>query len=91
VTNYFLVFADSAADQEASLLVGSDDSCKVWVNGRQIHEYRGDRALQPAADQLKVALKSGRNAIVVKVENHQGPGGVSLSIGSSANVQLRTE
>ncbi len=91
VTNYFLVYADSAADQEATLLLGSDDSCKVWVNGRQVHEYRGNRALQPAADQFKVPLKSGRNAIVVKVENHQGPGGVSLSIGSEGNVQLRTE
>ncbi|HXT58882.1 MAG TPA: PVC-type heme-binding CxxCH protein [Pirellulales bacterium] len=91
VTNYFLVFADSDADQDISLLVGSDDSCKVWVNGRQVHEYRGNRALQPGADQVKASLKNGRNAIVVKVENHQGPGGVSLSIGSSANVQLRTE
>ncbi|HUY92017.1 MAG TPA: PVC-type heme-binding CxxCH protein [Pirellulales bacterium] len=91
VTNYFLVFADSAADQDVSLLLGSDDSCKVWVNGRQVHEYRGNRALAPGADQVKAPLKSGRNAIVVKVENHQGPGGVSLSIGSQANVQLRTE
>ncbi|HVW35974.1 MAG TPA: c-type cytochrome, partial [Pirellulales bacterium] len=91
VTNYFLVFADSSADQDVSLLLGSDDSCKVWVNGRQVHEYRGDRALAPGADQIKTSLKAGRNAIVVKVENHQGPGGVSLSIGSPANVQLRTE
>ncbi len=91
VTNYFLVYADSAADQEASLLLGSDDSCKVWVNGREVHAYRGDRALEPGSDQFKAPLKSGRNAIVIKVENHQGPGGVSLSIGSQANVQLRTE
>lgn len=91
VTNYFLVFADSSADQDVSLLLGSDDSCKVWVNGRQVHEYRGDRALAPGADRIKTSLKAGRNAIVVKVENHQGPGGVSLSIGSPANVQLRTE
>jgi putative membrane-bound dehydrogenase-like protein len=91
VTNYFLVYADSAADQEASLLLGSDDSCKVWVNGREVHAYRGNRALEPASDQFKAPLKSGRNAIVIKVENHQGPGGVSLSIGSQATVQLRTE
>jgi putative heme-binding domain-containing protein len=91
VTNYFLVFADSSADQDVSLLLGSDDSCKVWVNGRQVHEYRGDRALMSGADQIKTSLKAGRNTIIVKVENHQGPGGVSLSIGSPANVQLRTE
>ena len=91
VTNYFLVYADSAADQDVSLHLGSDDSCKVWVNGRQVHEYRGNRALSPDADRIKTSLKRGRNAIVIKVENHQGPGGVSLSIGSPTDVQLRTE
>jgi len=91
VTNYFLVFADSAADQEATLLLGSDDSCKVWVNGRQVHEYRGDRALGAQDDRVKVQLTSGRNAIVIKVENHQGPGGVALSVSAAADVQLRTE
>jgi hypothetical protein len=91
VTNYFLVFADSAADQESTLLLGSDDSCKVWVNGRQVHEYRGNRALGAHDDHVKAQLKSGRNAIVVKVENHQGPGGVALAISAPADVQIKTE
>ncbi|HEV3005779.1 MAG TPA: HEAT repeat domain-containing protein, partial [Pirellulales bacterium] len=91
VTNYYLVFADSAADQEATLLLGSDDSCNLWVDGRKVHEYRGDRALGAQDDRVKVRLKSGRNAIVLKVENHQGPGGVALAISAAADVQLRTE
>jgi putative heme-binding domain-containing protein len=91
VTNYFLVFVDSDADQEARLLLGSDDSCKVWVNGRLVHEYRGDRALGQADDQFSVPLIAGRNPIVIKVENHQGPGGIALAISSPKNINLRTE
>ncbi|HVX10859.1 MAG TPA: PVC-type heme-binding CxxCH protein [Pirellulales bacterium] len=91
VTNYFLVFADSDAKQEARLLLGSDDSCKVWVNGRLLHEYRGDRALGQADDQFSVPLVAGRNTIIVKVENHQGPGGIALAIATAKNVELKTE
>jgi putative membrane-bound dehydrogenase-like protein len=91
VTNYFLVFADSDAEQQATFLLGSDDSCKVWVNGRLVHEYRGDRPLGQADDQFTVPFNAGRNVVVVKVENHQGPGGVALAIGTPKNVELKTE
>ncbi|MGE0607093.1 MAG: PVC-type heme-binding CxxCH protein, partial [Pirellulales bacterium] len=43
VTNYFLVHADSAADQTAEVLIGSDDGCKVWVTGKLVHEFNGSR------------------------------------------------
>ncbi|HJT33531.1 MAG TPA: PVC-type heme-binding CxxCH protein [Pirellulales bacterium] len=91
VTNYFLVFADSDADQDAQLLLGSDDSCNVWVNGEQVHKYRGDRAVGQADDRVSVHLRGGRNTIVIKVENHQGPGGLALSIAAAGNVQAKTE
>lgn len=91
VTNYFLVFADSDAAQDATFLLGSDDSCKVWVNGALKHEYRGDRAVQNADDQFVVPFIAGRNTVVIKVENHQGPGGLALAIGTPKNVTLKTE
>lgn len=91
VTNYFLVFADSDAAQQATLLLGSDYSCKVWVNGQLVHEYRGDRALGQADDQFIVPFVAGRNTIVVKVENHQGPGGVALAVSTPKNVELKTD
>lgn len=91
VTNYFLVFADSDADQDAQLLLGSDDSCNVWINGELVHKYRGDRAVGQADDRVKVHLRGGRNTIVIKVENHQGPGGLALAIAAAGNVQVKTE
>ncbi|MEX2559353.1 MAG: PVC-type heme-binding CxxCH protein, partial [Pirellulales bacterium] len=91
VTNYFLVFADSTADQQATLLVGSDDSCRIWVNGREVHVYRGNRALAPAQDRVNVNFRSGRNTVVVKVENNQGPGGMALAIQSASAIEMNTE
>jgi putative heme-binding domain-containing protein len=91
VTCYFLVFADSAADQQATLLVGSDDSCRVWVNGQEIHRFQGSRVLGFGQDRPKAPLRAGRNSIVIKVENYDGPGGVALSIAGTAAVELKTE
>lgn len=91
VTNYFLVYADSAGEQNVELLIGSDDSCRVWVGGEEVHRFKGSRAVGYAQDRAKAKLKAGRNAIVIKVENYNGPGGVALSIAAPAPVQLATE
>ncbi len=85
------MFADSAADQEATLLIGSDDGNRVWVNGKEVHRYRGTRAIGFAQDKVPVQLKSGRNTIVLKVENYSGPGGVALSVQSAAPLEMRTQ
>jgi putative membrane-bound dehydrogenase-like protein len=90
VTNYFLVYLDSAAQQPATLLVGSDDSVRVWLNGQVVHTYRGSRAVQPGQDKVDVQLQSGRNVLVLKVENGNGPGGVSLAIRSESFVSVST-
>jgi putative membrane-bound dehydrogenase-like protein len=91
VVFYYAVFADSAADQEATLLIGSDDSNRVWVNGRQVHRFKGSRAIGFAQDKVHVQLKTGRNTIILKVENNSGPGGVALSVQSAAPLEMRTQ
>ena len=91
VAHYFLVFLDSNSDQDVTLLLGTDDGCKVWVNGRQIHRNPATRALGFAQDHVKARLNKGRNALVVKVVNGSGPGGISLAVGSSSGVQCKTE
>lgn len=91
VTHYFLVYADSSIEQPATLLVGSDDGCKVWVNGQMIHRNSASRALAYGSDQVETKLNKGRNVIVVKVVNGNPPGGVSLGIRASSPLQVRTE
>ncbi len=89
VVNYFAVWLESPQRQDATLLVGSDDSCKVWLNGRQVHRFAGTRALRWAQDQVQVTLQPGRNLVLLKVVNGFGPGGVSLGVRSPYPVQVR--
>lgn len=91
VTHYALVIANSVADQDATLFLGSDDSANVWVNGEQVHQFRGSRIVEKASDKIDVKLKKGRNVILLKVENPNGPGGWALSLASPSNVEFRTE
>jgi putative heme-binding domain-containing protein len=91
VAHYFLVYTDSAADQDVGLLIGSDDGCMVWLNGEPVHKHNVTRAIGFAQDRVRAKLKSGRNVIVIKVINGDGPGGVSLGITSSGLVQLKAD
>jgi hypothetical protein len=90
VVCYYLVYAESPSDQRVQLLIGSDDGVKAWLNGRQVHRNQAHRAIGSAQDKVDVDLKTGRNVIVLKVENGDGPGGVALSIASSAPLTLST-
>lgn len=91
VTHYFLVYADSLTDQKAQLQIGSDDGCKVWLNGKQIHKNTATRALAPAQDTVAIDLQRGRNVLLIKVQNGSVPGGVAAAIKSPEPVTLRTE
>ena len=91
VRNWFLVFADSRVAQPATLDVRSDDDCRVWVGGAEVHRHQGSRAITTAGDRVKVQLAQGRNPIVIQVDNRNGPGGVALAIQCESFLQLTTE
>lgn len=91
VTHYCLLYVNSVAEQPATLLVGTDDSGKIWLNGEVVYTYVGNRALAPGEDRVEVRLRKGRNVLMIKIENHQGASGLALAISSSAAVQLATE
>jgi putative membrane-bound dehydrogenase-like protein len=91
VTHYFAVFIDSAADQDVTLLVGSDDGCKLWMNGQETHTNDVTRAVGFGQDRVRTTLKTGRNTLLIKVVNGDGPGGLSLAAIASGPVQFKTE
>ncbi|MFO0908966.1 MAG: hypothetical protein U0794_11500 [Isosphaeraceae bacterium] len=62
---YAEVVVDQATD--ALLLVGSDDSSRVWVNGKMAFEAFQSRGLTPDADRIPVHLQAGKNTILIKV------------------------
>ena len=91
VAHYCAVLAESSAAQPAVLQIGSDDGVKVWVNGQVVHKNRTTRALAPNQDQVKIQLTPGRNVLVFKVINGDGPGGLTVGLRASEPVELRTQ
>jgi HEAT repeat protein len=62
---YAEVYLDRPSD--AVLLIGADDSEKVWVNGEKVFELFTARGLQPDQDRVPVKLKAGTNTILLKL------------------------
>jgi hypothetical protein len=56
------------------MLVGSDDQCKIYLNGTAIYKYDGFRNLAPDEETIdNVTLQAGRNVLIFKVVNGTGP------------------
>ena len=62
----------TAADEvkNATLRIGSDDGCKIWLNGKEIGKDTSDRALEKDQNSFDgLTLKKGTNVLVFKVGN----------------------
>ncbi len=69
---YLAVTAVSEREQPAQLRVGSDDGCRVWINGAVALSSPGPRALRFDQDAADVTLQAGRNRLLMKVTNAGG-------------------
>jgi HEAT repeat protein len=58
---------------DALLLLGVDDSEKIWVNGKKVLDQFAARPLQVDQDRVPVHLEAGTNSILLKLyQNTQG-------------------
>lgn len=75
-------FAEFAAEKEgkATLLMGSDDSLSVWLNGTRVFHKDNNRGWEAEKDKIPVTLKAGNNVLLVKVCNHGGGWELSCKI-----------
>ncbi len=55
--------------QETTMLVGSDDAVKVWLNGELVHRALVGRGADDYQDFFPVTLKLGTNVLLVAVDN----------------------
>ena len=67
---------NSPRKQETTMLVGSDDGVKVWLNGAVVHYNPTTRGAGDYQDAFPVTLKQGTNVLLVAVDN-RGHGGFS--------------
>lgn len=65
--------------------VGSDDSVKVWMNGKEVHANAVNRGAGDFLDTFNVDIKSGNNVIMVKV--CECGGGWSMFFGIQADLE----
>ncbi|XZE52262.1 protein kinase domain-containing protein [Planctomycetaceae bacterium SH139] len=80
VAAFGVVSIDSPIEQEAMLLVGSDDGVKIWLNEEVVHEFNGGRAFSATSDHVPVKLQAGENVIMVKVSQDAGEWGFALEL-----------
>lgn len=91
VVIYAAGFADSTAEQEATLLVAGGDPLVVMLNGETVHA-RKQRVSAESVERIPVQLHEGRNVVLMKTHHAKGPNRVlGIAIESNANVQWRTE
>jgi putative heme-binding domain-containing protein len=80
VSAYGYAEINSDSDRDARLLIGSDDSIVVWLNGEKVHEFTGSRGWKFDADNVKVRLKKGQNTLLIRCGNKSGPWEFSVGV-----------
>ncbi|MFW6163598.1 MAG: HEAT repeat domain-containing protein, partial [Planctomycetota bacterium] len=80
------VHADKS--QPARLEFGVDDGSKVWVNGTLVHADGTGGKATPGEHKVRVRLREGWNALLVKVTQYTGPWQFCLRIRSDKGKPL---
>jgi putative membrane-bound dehydrogenase-like protein len=87
VVSYLYREIESPADQDAQVLIGTDDCAKLWINGKLVHTCLQHRAAVPEQDKVKVKLKRGKNTVLLKINNGNGDHGFYLTIASEQELK----
>ena len=82
---YGFVPLDSPRAQKTTMLVGSDDAVKVWLNGDLVHNHAINRGAGDFQDQFPVTLKEGKNLLLVAV--YEGGGSWSGFFGFALDAE----
>ena len=83
---YGSVILDSPEEQQTTMLVGSDDAVKVWLNGELVHMALVARGAGDYQDFFPVTLKQGKNVLLVALDN-RGHGGFSGFFGFTSDTK----
>ena len=83
---YGSVILDSPEEQQTTMLVGSDDAVKVWLNGELVHKAFVARGAGDYQDFFPVTLKQGKNVLLVALDN-RGHGGFSGFFGFASDAK----
>ena len=83
---YGSVTLDAPREQDTTMLVGSGDAVKVWLNGELVHYNPVERDAGDFQDAFPVTLKEGPNVLLVAVDN-RGHGSFSGFFGFAKDAE----
>ena len=70
VVGYAFTYVYAPKSLDTVMLLGSDETVAVWLNGAEIHKKRVYRRIIPDADTIPCQLKAGWNEVVCSVEQN---------------------
>lgn len=85
--SYVYAEIESPSDQDAELLLGTDDGCVLWVNVKEVFRHEKAVAAAPAQDRVAVKLAKGKNAFLLKIANGNNPHGFYFTLTSKDEVK----
>lgn len=68
---YAVAYVLADDEMKVKLSIGSNDQCKVWLNGQQVIKFAETRTLDKDTDSADVTLVKGQNVLVFKVINEK--------------------
>ncbi len=71
---------DAPRDEPAEVWVGSDEGLTVWIDGRQVHRFRGRRRHFLPCERVPIHLTPGRHRVLVRAEQRRGGFDFSLKL-----------
>ena len=80
-SNYLLKEIETTAPVTLPVSLGSDDGIKVFLNGKEVLANNVGRGAAPDQEKLELRLKSGKNALLIKIHNGGGPSGFYFKSG----------
>jgi len=88
VLSYSASWVESEKARKVFIRFGSDDSAKIWLNGKLV--YSIDTVRGPTEDQetIPVRLPAGRSSILVKCGNYTGGWGFYFRVTDAAGKEL---
>jgi hypothetical protein len=75
---YAACLVNAPTARKETLLIGSDDGIKVWINNELVWEHAIQRRMVPDSDRVDVDLKAGENLLLIKLEQRLGNIGFAI-------------
>ena len=89
ITSYALYTYKSDKAQKATMKTGSDDSIKVWLNGKVVFKNAVNRGRGMWQDEFGIDLKQGDNLLMVKISEAGGGWGMHVGISETPFVPIQ--